>query len=127
MTEFTESDLLADVADLQFRRLTRLMDELAAEIRKYADQGASDLEWRDAQAMCVVEEAGEFIGAYRRWRGFARRDGDIDAVTSELADVIISSFVMFANLQTDAQRTIKQKLAKIVTRGYVNKDDSPAP
>lgn len=127
MTEFIESELLADVANLRFQRLQWFMDDLAAEIKKYAQQGASDQEWTDAQAMCVVEEAGEFIGAYRRWRGFARRPGELEDVTSELADVIIASFIMFANLPGEAQHSIKQKLSKVVTRGYVNKDpDSPS-
>lgn len=120
--EHIGSELAMDLDELSFRDLVSFTEMLAAEIRKHANQGATTDEWRDAQAMCVVEEAGEFIGAYRRWRGFARRPGDFDQVTSELADVIIASFIMFVNLHEDAQVEIKKKLLKIITRGYVNKE-----
>lgn len=99
-----------------------LFDILAKELYENAKQGATDQEWRDAQAMCVVEEAGEFIAEYRRHRGFARRAGDRDQMLSELADVIISGLLMFEFLGADAEQHVKAKLKKIVTRGYVNKD-----
>jgi len=110
------------LTDLTFNGLCFFTEELADEIRYYAGQGASDDEWSDAQAMCVVEEAGEFIAAYRRARGFARRAGDRKEVTAELADVIISALLMFAVLDEDAQCHVKAKLFNVVSRGYVNKE-----
>jgi len=122
--EFTESLLKQKFPELAFNYLVFFIEELAEEIRVYAGQGASDEQWADTQALKVVEEAGEFIGAWNRLKGFCRRSGDMKEVTKELSDVIIASFVMFAVLDEDAQVHIKGKLWEIITRGYVNKDDS---
>jgi NTP pyrophosphatase (non-canonical NTP hydrolase) len=99
-----------------------VINTVAAEIAANGNQGASRNEWTDAQAMVVVEEAGEFIGEYRRNRGFARRAGNREDMLSELADVVISSMAMFYTLREDPEVHIKRKLKKIVTRGYVNKE-----
>lgn len=98
------------------------MERLQKEIKTFAVQGATEQEWIDAQVMKTMEEAGEFQGAYNRFRGFARREGPLADVTDELADVIISGFIMFGVLGVDAQWAIIQKLRKVITRGYVNKD-----
>ena len=96
-------------------------------------QGASPTEWLDQQAMCVAEEAGEFIGAYRRWRGFARRSGSPYDVEAEMADVIISAACMMLVWDlpafkerpkpntADIAEYISRKLKVILSRGYVNK------
>lgn len=44
------------------------------------------------QAMCMVEELGEFQGAARRYLGLARRQGDPNEVGDELADVVIVAY-----------------------------------
>ncbi|MFI0487476.1 hypothetical protein [Actinomadura sp. 9N215] len=41
----------------------------------------------------LAEEAGEFVGAYRRAAGMARRTGGWDQVRDELADVAITAHV----------------------------------
>lgn len=123
VSDFTESSLKPQLRELTFNQLTLFMEDLAEEIAVHAQQGASDDEWRDAQAMKVVEEAGEFIGAYGRWRGFARRAGTLADVTEELSDVVIASLLMFSLLDNDAQMHVKAKLFKVITRGYVNKDE----
>lgn len=120
---FAESTLKPALASLDFTPLVLFMESLAEEIKFHARQGATDDEWRDAQAMNVFEEAGEFAKEYRRWRGFARKPGDIRNLRMELADVIISGFLMFANMDTDAQCYIKGKLYEVITRGYVNKEE----
>lgn len=109
-----------------------IIKELVSELAMHAKQGASDTEWMDAQAMCVVEEAGEFIGAYRRWRGFARRPGSADDVENELADVIISTSCMIqlwlimngsSGETVDSLETVvARKLDQIFSRGWINKD-----
>jgi NTP pyrophosphatase (non-canonical NTP hydrolase) len=56
---------------------------------------------RDAaqrQVLNLMEEAGEFIGAYRRWTGLARRPGTVQDVHAELADVLITAYVTAAEL-----------------------------
>lgn len=45
------------------------------------------------QVFNLAEEAGEFVGAYRRWIGIARRPGTIEDVAAELADVVITTYV----------------------------------
>lgn len=123
-SQFTESTLKPKLKELAFDQLCFFMEDLAEEIRFHANQGATDDEWRDAQAMVVAEEAGEFIGAYRRWRGFARRPGEAKEMYKELSDVIIASLLMFAVLDADAQMHVKAKLHDVITRGYVNKDEA---
>lgn len=127
MTEvsaFTESTLKPRLTELTFNGLVLFCEDLAEEIRFHAGQGASDEQWTDTQAMKVAEEAGEFIGAYNRYKGFCRRKAELKEVQKELADVIIASFIMFAVLDADAQMYVKAKLFDVITRGYVNKDDS---
>lgn len=48
---------------------------------------------RDRQVLALAEEAGEFVGAYRRAAGMARRTGTWDDVEAELADVAITAYV----------------------------------
>jgi NTP pyrophosphatase (non-canonical NTP hydrolase) len=43
--------------------------------------------------LCIAEEAGEVVGAYRRYAGLARRTGTLADVGAELADVVITSYV----------------------------------
>lgn len=44
------------------------------------------------QAMCFVEELGEFQGEARRYLGLARREGNPRALAEELADVVITAY-----------------------------------
>ena len=104
---------------LTFRNLVL---RISSEIKLASNQGATPEQWRDSQAMCVVEEAGEFIGEYRRVKGFARRAGDREHMMEELADVVISAMIMFNVLGENAEAYIQAKLLKIISRGYVNKD-----
>jgi NTP pyrophosphatase (non-canonical NTP hydrolase) len=48
------------------------------------------------QALNLLEEAGELVGAYRRWTGRARRAGTEQDFRLELADVVITAFVTAA-------------------------------
>ncbi|HEX5120465.1 MAG TPA: hypothetical protein VFW65_35235 [Pseudonocardiaceae bacterium] len=50
------------------------------------------------QVLNLIEEAGEFIGAYRRCAGLARRRGNLQDVHAELADVLITAYVTAAEL-----------------------------
>lgn len=116
-----DSPLADRLTGLDLEALTDFMEELAAEIKLHAQQGATDDRWRDAQALKVGEEVGEFLGAFNRWNGFSRRAGDIQDVGEELADVIISGLLMFSLLHLDAESFILEKLEKVTSRGYVNK------
>ena len=70
------------------------------------------------QVLCVAEEAGEFVGAYRRWKGWARRSGPFADVEAELADVILTSYVTAAELGIDLDAAIERKLDVVRSRGY---------
>lgn len=71
-----------------------------------------------AQVLCVAEEAGEFVGAYRRWVGMARRNGPIEDVQAELADVVISAYCAAEALEFDLDSAIAEKLGVVMTRGW---------
>lgn len=66
----------------------------------------------------LAEEVGEFVGAYRRWKGLARRSGTFDDVRHELADVVITSYVTAAVLDIDLARAIREKFHIIFSRGF---------
>lgn len=70
------------------------------------------------QALCVAEEAGEFVGAYRRWAGMARRNGSWDDVKAELADVVITAYVTASILDFALDEEIGKKLEIIFSRGW---------
>lgn len=71
-----------------------------------------------AQVCCVMEEAGEFISAYRRYQGWARRSGTEAEIALELADVIISSFTCAAALHIDIVKALRDKLTTVYERGW---------
>jgi hypothetical protein len=107
---------------------------LQNQLRDHGRQGSTDMEALDSQFLNVAEEGGEAAGAYRRWRGFARRSGTKEEVLAELADCIISAavgMIYFCDI-ADAgapsvviQDTLARKLHKIFVRGYVNKEAKP--
>lgn len=70
------------------------------------------------QVFCLAEEVGEFVGAYRRWKGLARRSGAKDDMAKELADVVIAAYVTGAALGIDVDEIVRQKLDIIFTRGW---------
>lgn len=70
------------------------------------------------QVLALAEEVGEFVGAYRRWSGQARRTGAFADVQAELADVVITAYVTAHELGTDLDAAITTKLGEIYTRGW---------
>lgn len=73
---------------------------------------------RYQQVLCLAEETGEFVGAFRRWAGLARRTGTWDDVTAELADVVISAYTTADVLGIDLDAAWQVKAHIIVTRGW---------
>lgn len=71
-----------------------------------------------APVLCVVEEAGEFAGAYRRATGQARRAGPWSDVEDELADTVIASYSAAKKLGIDLDAAIHRKGVKILSRGW---------
>lgn len=58
---------------------------------------------------CVAEEAGEFVGAWRRWSGNARRSGTFEDMEDELADVAITAFTAAESLGINLMAAIRRK------------------
>lgn len=65
------------------------------------------------QVLMLSEEVGEFVGAYRRWAGLARRGGSFDDVCKELADVVIGAYCVAEFLAIDLEVEVEAK-AKII-------------
>lgn len=76
------------------------------------------------QVLNLAEEVGEFVGAYRRWKGMARRKGTFDDVAKELADVVITAYVTAFELRVHLDEEIAAKLEVIYSRGW-HEDSSP--
>ena len=68
---------------------------------------------RERNVLALAEEAGEYVGAYRRWAGMARRPGPWADVESELADVVITAYVNARVLGIDLDRAWRAKAAVI--------------
>jgi len=72
----------------------------------------------DGQVLMLAEEVGEFVGAYRRYIGKARRQGSFDDMQAELADVIIGALCVSLYLEIDINQAIADKLLIIFSRGW---------
>lgn len=75
------------------------------------------------QVLCLAEEVGEFVGAWRRYSGNARRTGTWEAMVTELADVIVTAYVMAEIVTANTENItihdiIKSKLEVIYSRGW---------
>jgi NTP pyrophosphatase (non-canonical NTP hydrolase) len=91
----------------------------AAAITEFLRRNGFDADQAvNRQVLGLAEEAGEFVGAYRRWSGQARRSGTAEEMYEELADVIITAFVTACELGVDIDAVIASKLRKIHTRGW---------
>ena len=83
----------------------------------------TDANGLDVQALCVAEEAGELVGAYRRWAGKARRTGTRRELEDEIADVLIVTACFAERAGIDLDAALAAKLAVIYNRGW--RDDTP--
>jgi NTP pyrophosphatase (non-canonical NTP hydrolase) len=75
------------------------------------------------QVLKVVEEAGEFVKAYRKWAGKARATGPWEDVEAELADVVLAAYTTAEELGIDLDAAWRAKAGLILTRGW---RDAPA-
>lgn len=108
------------------RGLTGQMPEQAARIAEQLRRNGFDPAGAiNRQVLGLAEEAGEFVGAYRRWTGQARRTGTVQEMYEELADVIITAFVTAHELEVDVDAVIAAKLDKVHTRGWRDTDTTP--
>lgn len=85
--------------------------------RKYTEHfPQSDAKRR--QVMAMAEEAGEFVGAARRFLGEARRTGTFDEMADELADNVITAYVTAEVFEINLDKRIAKKLEVIFSRGW---------
>jgi NTP pyrophosphatase (non-canonical NTP hydrolase) len=105
----------ADPAPPDLREIARNLEDALRANRRPAITDANAL---DVQALCIAEEAGELVGAYRRWAGKARRTGSRQEVEDEVADVLIVTAVFAERAGIDLHAAIARKLAVIYSRGW---------
>lgn len=95
--------------------LEKAAEEIVRELRK---NGFTAEEQPHRQALALAEEVGEFVGAYRRWTGQARRTDIESHVIEELSDVVITAYVTAAEHGWDLNSAIRYKLSEIMSRGW---------
>lgn len=100
--------------------LTEIADKLAATLEKEWLPAGGD--FLDIQALCIAEEAGELVGAYRRFSGKARRKGSLEDVRNEIADVLITTSIFARLLGIDIDAAVEDKLDIIYSRGWSEGD-----
>lgn len=109
-----------DRGDRALSRIHSLEDLpiISADIRLRVAQYFSEDDEQPRQVMCFAEEAGEFVGAWRRYYGWARRGGTLGEVSLEWADTIISAFIAADVIGIDPLKSLDAALEKIYTRGW---------
>lgn len=80
---------------------------------------------QERNVLALAEEVGEFIGAWRRWAGLARRSGPWSDVEAELADVALTAYVTAAVLGIDLDAACRTKAQTIFTRGWRDAPHGP--
>jgi NTP pyrophosphatase (non-canonical NTP hydrolase) len=97
--------------------LAGLAEKIVRNLVLHFDTGRLEIQ----QVMCLAEEAGEFVAAYRRFAGMARRSGPFDDVKAELADVVITAYVTAQVLGIDLDAAIQAKAEQVFSRGWRDK------
>jgi NTP pyrophosphatase (non-canonical NTP hydrolase) len=70
----------------------------------------------ERQALAMADEGGEFVHAFRRWRGSSRTPGTFAEVAEELADVWITAIVTAHVLGIDLAEAVRAKSLVIDAR-----------
>lgn len=97
--------------------LREIARQLLQDLRANRSPRITDANQLDAQALCVAEEAGELVGAYRRYVGNARRAGTLRELQDEVADVLVVTAVFAERAGIDINADVARKLAVIYSRG----------
>lgn len=99
------------------------MSETEGAIRAIAERVrsryATDRDCMDTQILCLAEEVGEAVQAYRRATGRARQSATWENVAEELADIVIVARVTATLAGIDLETAIKSKLVAIEARGGI--------
>lgn len=114
--EFSDGDMWRNE---DYQTFSNDMVTVAIDIvKKLREAGFSKIMGPTRQVFALAEECGEFVGAYRRYIGQARRSGTAEEMEDELADVIIVAYCTAIELNIDINKAIDRKLTKIFTRGW---------
>lgn len=94
-----------------------MVDHIRAE---YNDRGSLHTidDFDHSQVLMLAEEAGEFVAAYRRYMGWARRAGTHEDMIAELADIVIAACAVADSLDIDINEAVNRKLDRIFARGW---------
>jgi NTP pyrophosphatase (non-canonical NTP hydrolase) len=98
--------------------LKEIARNLQRELKENRRPGITDENHSDVQALCVAEETGELIGAYRRYTGKARRNGTLEEISDEIADVLITTAGLAEVMNIDLDQAVEAKLKVIYSRGW---------
>lgn len=109
--------------NVEFRRRP-LLEVAKVIVEKLRENGYTTEDQPHRQALALAGECGEFVEAYRRYTGQARRTDTLEHVIEELADVIITAYVTAAEKGWDLDSAIQRKLAILFTRGWREGNDS---
>jgi NTP pyrophosphatase (non-canonical NTP hydrolase) len=102
--------------------LKKLAPEIAAKVAEVTSMKTYSNEFVLSQLGKLTEETGETFGAYLRANGFARRTGSFHEHELELADVVITAYVIAACEEFDLDERIEEKLGTVMTRGWKDGD-----
>lgn len=108
-----------DINTGNLRELARVITEHLRD-NGFPTEGAAN-----RQVLALAEECGEFVGAYRRWSGQARRGGTVEEMRAELADVVITAFVAAEVLGIDLDQAVTAKADVVFTRGWRERTPTP--
>ena len=75
-------------------------------------------EMKMRQGLALAEEAGETVGALRRYLGLARRPGSLIELEDEIADVVFTAYLLAHYTGSDLDVAIHRKAEKIFSRGW---------
>jgi NTP pyrophosphatase (non-canonical NTP hydrolase) len=98
--------------------LAKIASELQSVLKDNRREAITDDNAVLVQALCVAEEAGELVGAYRRYAGMARRTGTREDLEHEIADVLIVTAVFANRAGIDLDKAVNDKLKIIYSRGW---------
>ena len=94
------------------------LQQIGEDLNKALHEHCPEQDGGDNAALCVAEEAGELVGAYRRWAGQARRPGTLAELEAEVADVLITTAIFAARIGIGIEDAVNAKLEKIYSRGW---------
>lgn len=96
------------------------LPDLVSDMAKHIGEEfpASPHEMKMRQGLALAEEAGEAVGALRRYLGVARRPGTLTELEDELADVVFTAYLLAHYVDSDLDAALSRKAEKIFTHGW---------